>query len=185
MYAEAENEINGGPSADAYNAINMVRRRGFGQSINTPNVTVDIPSGLNSDDFFKAIMKERSLEFGGEGLRKYDLIRWNKLAAKLDEAKATLNTLGDRTGIFATVPSSMYAIIGAKGDDYTIWTNSYYAKQPSAQPANTLKISWAGTGVKGIALNLAKGFKTGKSELLPISQSIRDVNPNLTQNPGY
>jgi hypothetical protein len=31
----------------------------------------------------------------------------------------------------------------------------------------------------------AMGFTPGKSELMPIPQTQRDVNPNLTQNPGY
>ena len=42
MFAEAENEING-PTAAAYNAINLVRRRAFGNSNN------DIPAGLSKD----------------------------------------------------------------------------------------------------------------------------------------
>ncbi|HMK27674.1 MAG TPA: RagB/SusD family nutrient uptake outer membrane protein, partial [Chitinophagaceae bacterium] len=75
MFAEAENELNG-PTAAAYNAINMVRRRGYGKPINTPDATVDIPAGLTKANFFKYIVRERSLELGGEGVRKYDLIRW-------------------------------------------------------------------------------------------------------------
>src|SRR4030095_4413023 len=55
MFAEVENEMNNGPNAGAYNAINMVRRRGYGKALNSPNATVDIPSGLNKAEFFKAI----------------------------------------------------------------------------------------------------------------------------------
>jgi hypothetical protein len=40
MFAEAENEISG-PTAAAYNAINQVRRRGYGKSITTADATVD------------------------------------------------------------------------------------------------------------------------------------------------
>jgi len=29
---------------------------------------------LSKDEFFKAIVRERSLELGGEGVRKFDLI---------------------------------------------------------------------------------------------------------------
>ena len=79
MLAEADNELNNGPTAAAYNAINMVRRRGFGKPINTPDVTVDIPSGLSKAAFFDAIVKERALELASEGHRKYDLIRWKLL----------------------------------------------------------------------------------------------------------
>ncbi|HPH33651.1 MAG TPA: RagB/SusD family nutrient uptake outer membrane protein, partial [Chitinophagaceae bacterium] len=49
MFAEAENELNG-PTTAAYNAINMVRRRGFDKPINTPDASVDIPAGLSKAD---------------------------------------------------------------------------------------------------------------------------------------
>jgi len=34
MYAEAANEVNGGPTDSAYNAINLVRRRAYGKELN-------------------------------------------------------------------------------------------------------------------------------------------------------
>ncbi|MDZ7936038.1 MAG: RagB/SusD family nutrient uptake outer membrane protein [Emticicia sp.] len=39
-------------------------------------------------EFFNAIVNERYLEFGSEGIRKFDLLRWNLLAAKIAEARA-------------------------------------------------------------------------------------------------
>ena len=45
MIAEAENHING-PTATAYNAINQVRRRGFGLNPNTPVVSVSVLNNL-------------------------------------------------------------------------------------------------------------------------------------------
>ena len=51
----------------------------FDVAIATPDATVDLPAGLSKAAFFDAIVKERSLELGGEGIRKYDLIRWNLL----------------------------------------------------------------------------------------------------------
>ena len=41
--------------------------------------------GLSKTTFFDAIVKERSLELGGEGVRKFDLIRWNLLAKKITD----------------------------------------------------------------------------------------------------
>lgn len=79
MFAEADNEVNNGPTSDAYKAINKVRSRAYGLLLPTPpNPTVDanLPSGLDILDFRTAIQKERSLELGFEGLRRFDLIRW-------------------------------------------------------------------------------------------------------------
>ncbi|QEC56323.1 RagB/SusD family nutrient uptake outer membrane protein [Flavisolibacter ginsenosidimutans] len=41
MFAEADNEING-PTARSFDALNMVRRRGFGLSVTTPAVSVSV-----------------------------------------------------------------------------------------------------------------------------------------------
>ena len=105
--AEAENEING-PTALAYNAINMVRRRGYGKPISTTDLTVDLPAGLSKTAFFDAVVKERALELGGEGVRKYDLIRWNLLATKLAETKAALLAMSTGSGIYSNYPTRMF-----------------------------------------------------------------------------
>lgn len=190
MFAEAENELNG-PTAAAYNAVNQVRRRGFGQSITAPNAAVDLPSGLSKADFFKAIVKERSLELGGEGVRKYDLIRWNMLETKINETKAALLAMSTLSAPYNTLPTSMYYRTGSTSDDNRfgatgLWANSFYKAAPSSTPAGTTKIVWLSAAINTTALSrYATGFVTGKSELLPIPQPARDANRNLTQNPGY
>jgi len=78
MQAEAENELNG-PTAIAYNAINQVRRRGFGFPLNVANVISDVPSGLSKSAFRSFIQDERARELCGETLRRLDLIRWGLL----------------------------------------------------------------------------------------------------------
>src|SRR5690606_5129595 len=92
MRAEAENEINDGPTPEAYNAINMVRRRAFGMPLTTPNATVDIPDGLLKDKFFEKIQEERAFELCYEGWRKFDLIRWNILGESLRKAETALKS---------------------------------------------------------------------------------------------
>ncbi|MBK8951010.1 MAG: RagB/SusD family nutrient uptake outer membrane protein [Chitinophagaceae bacterium] len=62
MFAEAENELSGATTA-AYDAINMVRRRGYGKTISTPDATVDIPSGLSKADFFKYLVRKELLNW--------------------------------------------------------------------------------------------------------------------------
>ena len=56
IYAEAVNELNGGPDAEAYNA--------------TPF------SGMNQDEFRSAVLEERARELAYEADRRYDLFRW-------------------------------------------------------------------------------------------------------------
>ena len=46
--------------------------------VGTKSPTTPIESLTNEADFFQAVMDERKWEFGGEGIRKYDLARWNK-----------------------------------------------------------------------------------------------------------
>lgn len=189
MLAEAENEING-PTAAAYNAINQVRRRGFGKSITTVDPTVDLASGLSKAQFFDAIVKERSLELGGEGVRKYDLIRWNLLATKIAETKVALLAMSTFSAPYTGLPASMYYKTTSTSDDNTItgglWANSFYKTAPTATPTGYTKITWISSTVNTTSLaRFATGFITGKSELLPIPQPVRDANFNLTQNKGY
>jgi len=205
MYAEAENELNAGPSASAYDAINQVRRRGYGKSITTVDPIVDLPAGLNKDNFFKALVRERSLELGSEGVRKFDLIRWNKLKDAITETKANLTSMANLTGTNtysymlggpsyatnSTLPISMYFKTGTTLDDKSLYANSFYTTAPTSTPAGTTKVTWlgvAGTANAIIAtsqIRFATNFMTGKGELLPIPQNARDANKNLTQNPNY
>ena len=66
MYAEAQNEINGAPTNDAYTAINQVRTRA-----NIPNLT----EGLSQAAFRDSVFLERRKEFIQEGHRWFDLVR--------------------------------------------------------------------------------------------------------------
>jgi len=185
MNAEAENQLNG-PTAAAYNSINQVRRRGYGKSISTPDATVDLPAGLSQADFFKAIVKERSLELGGEGIRKYDLIRWNLLATTIANTKATLLAMSTLSAPWNTLPTSMYFKTNSTSDDKAAWSNSFYKAAPTSTPTGTTKIVWMSSAINSVALSrFATGFTTGKSELLPIPQPVLDANFNMKQNPGY
>ena len=107
MYAEAENELNG-PTATAYSAVNQVRRRGYGKSLTAVDATVDLPATLSKAIFFDAVVKERSLELGGEGVRKFDLIRWNLLATKLATTKANLLAMSTLSAPYNTLPIAMH-----------------------------------------------------------------------------
>lgn len=77
IYAEAMNEWKKAPTADAYNAVNMVRRRGYGLPVYGASNEADLPVGLSYEDFRDAVRKERAFELAFEGHRRLDLIRWD------------------------------------------------------------------------------------------------------------
>ena len=89
MLAEAENELNG-PTALAKECLTKVRARAFA---NSPTYGADVTeyvARLNTkEEFFNAIVDERAWEFGSEALRKFDLIRWNLYATKIEQAMRT------------------------------------------------------------------------------------------------
>jgi len=66
-YAEALNEFNDGPTPEAYLYVNKVRERaGVGE----------LPQGLSKEEFRKAVLNERAIEFGYEKVRWFDIVRW-------------------------------------------------------------------------------------------------------------
>lgn len=68
-YAEALNEMNGGPTAEAYQYVNRVRQR----------VDLsDLPADLSQEEFREAVLRERACEFGFEEVRWFDIIRWKR-----------------------------------------------------------------------------------------------------------
>ncbi|CAN5519529.1 RagB/SusD family nutrient uptake outer membrane protein [soil metagenome] len=75
MYAEATNEANNGPTADAYAALNKVRTR----------AGLTVLTGLTYQPFKEAVWLERRLEFTFENMRRFDLVRTGRL---LDAVKA-------------------------------------------------------------------------------------------------
>lgn len=75
IYAEAANMADSGPSTTALEVINQVRRRANGLDINTPNLSIDLPSGLSQLEFDKAVLDERNWELAFELNRWFDLVR--------------------------------------------------------------------------------------------------------------
>lgn len=75
MIAEAENEVNHGPNALAYECINEVRER----------AGISKLSGLDEAGFRKAIKDERAMELCFEYTRRSDLIRWGDYYALMQE----------------------------------------------------------------------------------------------------
>ena len=129
MLAEAENELNG-PTAIAKEALTKVRARAFA---NSPTYNDDVTAYVNAlnskEDFFNAIVDERAWEFGSEALRKFDLVRWNLYAKKIEEAMYTALCWGiacnedlmNDESVLEKYPEAV---------NYTTWANKlWYAKK--------------------------------------------------------
>jgi starch-binding outer membrane protein, SusD/RagB family len=179
MFAEADNEINNGPSAAAIDALRKVRLRAFGGNAALVGTIPTTKAG-----FFDAVVKERAWELASEGHRKYDLIRWNMLAQKIAETKTQLAAMAARQAPYNTLPATMYF---RTGQTTMQWAGSFYKPTVTPAPAGHTGVAWVGNGITGtlITNNFAVGFTPNKSELLPIPESAIAANPNLTQNPKY
>lgn len=197
MYAEADNEINHGPSAADIAAFNQVRTRGYGGNASLIGTTPTDYTG-----FFNAIVRERSLEFGGEGIRKYDLIRWNLLGSRIADAKTNLKNLAAATGTFtgsyasntwnfAQLPASAFYKTTSTIATGVIWGNSLYVPTTLTSLTGYTKVAWVTSAIAGVLSSsgssngYAVDFKPNHSELLPIPQSAIAADFNLLQDYGY
>ena len=98
MYAEVLNEINNGPTTEAYNRIDEVRNRA-----NLPDLT----TGLSYQQFKDSLLQERQWEFVMEGQRWYDLVRFGKLKEKVEAAKEGV-IVNDWNILFPIPQSELY-----------------------------------------------------------------------------
>jgi hypothetical protein len=126
MVAEAANEVNGGPTPEAYAAVNAIRTRA-----GIPNMT----AGLSHDLFRDSVFNERRWELSLEGPNGYfDSQRnWAWSKARIEASMAHFNS--------------------------KISTSKF----PKAN----------------------NGPIADKYKLMPIPQRAIDLNPKLTQNPGW
>lgn len=101
LYAEALNEWKGGPTPNAYEAVNMVRARGYGYPSSTK---YKIAEGMDQEQFREAVRLERAYELSFEGHRRTDLVRWGIYYKAIQDTKDILdkwwlearNSLGDK-----------------------------------------------------------------------------------------
>ena len=116
MAAEAINELEGPASASAY--LKPILDR----ALPAAKVTAYMAQATASKDaFFNAIVDQRAFEFAGEMLRKADLIRWNLLGDKLEEAKAKMIQLRNLEGAYADLPSKLYYKTAEDGESLIIY----------------------------------------------------------------
>ncbi len=92
MYAECVNELYGpegsyGGAMSAKNALKEVHDRAFEDKEKAWTRFTSQYDLSSKDGFMEALMQENAWEFTGEGVRKWDLIRWGVLAQKIAQAK--------------------------------------------------------------------------------------------------
>jgi len=198
MFAEADNEVNGAPSTAAQSALMEIKKRAFvGFESRIPVTPTD------HDGFFTAIVKERLLEFGGEGIRKYDLIRWNLMGAKFAETRDKINAFANGTGAYANVPLYVYARAAnysptntAVGEENSLdlygGAASAVLFQPglgsSTAPTGYTAVKWRSSvstsTTSGDAVLFAQ-YYTVEREVFPYPAGSLLYNTKLIQNYGY
>lgn len=185
MYAETENEINNGPTAAAKEALTQVRQRAFSSDMWPLKVNAYIDSVSNSkNSFFDAIVNERGWEFGGEMLRKQDLIRWNMLGQKIGEMKEACRQI-----VFderKDVPNYIFWKYNDDGETITILNPDY-------RIAGTQQVGWSSSYMWGwlkdskyyvsVMDQIAHGYdQTKNNHLYPIASDIINTSNGVLKN---
>ncbi|WEK20928.1 MAG: RagB/SusD family nutrient uptake outer membrane protein [Candidatus Pedobacter colombiensis] len=198
MFAEADNEINGGPSVLAQEALSEVRKRAY---VGFLGRLPAMPTDYNT--FFEAIVKERLLEFGGEAIRKYDLMRWNLMGAKFAETRVKLRQLMNGEGAYVNVPKYVYSkaaaynVVGSQEEFNTLDT---YGGSPavtlfqpglgvSKEPTGYVTKNWRASlneeYITGNSTGFATYFESNKREVFPFHETVLLYNTKIIQNYGY
>lgn len=87
MYAEAEALVQGAPTTDAMEKLNMVHRRAYGYDPTAASpVDFALADYSTNELFLDLVLDERGKETYSEGKRWYDLLRSGKLQEKIMEA---------------------------------------------------------------------------------------------------
>ncbi|MEQ9439358.1 MAG: RagB/SusD family nutrient uptake outer membrane protein [Cyclobacteriaceae bacterium] len=128
IYAEASGRA-GNLTADAWEALNMVRRRAAGLPPTVPDASVDVTSG----DLAELAFAEKKWELAGEYLRWYDLVRMERVEEALGgdarNPRVSIGTVYDASGNATPVPLTEPSnpILGPLGQD------NYFAPIPAQE----------------------------------------------------
>jgi hypothetical protein len=167
-YAEAVFERNGSISdADLDKSVNLVRNRVNKTMPKLSNAFV----AANGLDMRREIRRERTIELIGEGFRTDDLKRWHN-------AVGGPNLGGDNEDPLIGANVMLQSVLGIKwaGTEFqTVWPSQ------SATP----KYSSANIYLDGALITDGSRSFSEKNYLLPIPTTQIQLNPKLTQNPGW
>lgn len=126
IYAEASGRA-GSSGADAFEALNMVRRRAEGLPAGQANSDVDLTSG----DLGELAYTEKKWELAGEYQRWYDLVRMQRVDQALSNRnpQVSIGTTYDASGVGTPTPLTIASnpILGSLG------TDNYFAPIPPGE----------------------------------------------------
>ncbi|MBL6446705.1 RagB/SusD family nutrient uptake outer membrane protein [Fulvivirga sp. 29W222] len=189
MYAEAENELNG-PTGQAQEMLRRVRQRAFPDSVWTEKVDSYINTvSASKESFFDAIVDERAWEFGGEMIRKYELIRWNLYAEKVQETVAGLKKMVDEVDS-GELPQYLYV---RNEPDGTLVIYDLYTKAAPPDIDNWRQMDWIeamidlnqpGSYEEWITRDWAR-YTQPVRYIFPIPTIGIDNSQGVLQNDGY
>jgi len=151
-YAEAKIEA-GQIDQSVLDAINKVRQR---PSVDMPPITTTNPTELRY-----AVRRERKYELSCEGLRLFDIRRW-----EIAENVMNLPVLGRM--------KKSYPSIAPRVDEHG---TSYYDNIPIAQQGESADFKMRVVEIRS--------FDKNRDYLWPIPYVEMDTNSEMTQNPGY
>lgn len=196
LLAEADNEINNGPTALAKEMLTRVRDRAFGKADNKAAMVTEYVNALSTYDAFKnAIINERAWEFGGENIRKFDLVRWNNYSSKVVDAiewirKVSMNyqQVSIRNGEFIYDKNQEIEPMNVANRLYYNYVNgtvkfenNYFTyRNPKESPYNTAE-SLADDDIKDAGATF-DGLKY--ANFLSAMMSVSDTDPETKQKYG-
>ena len=149
--------------------------------------------------FMDAIMDENAWELAGEGVRKFDLIRWNELSNKIDEFKEAYKecvNLADQAGGYPSKVYYKYKTTAVYADQEIDMNSINWYEKPSSTSGFESKDFWGkelndSKGQEQLTINLPS-ISSGLNKevknryLLPIaSTTISTSNGNLYNSYGY
>lgn len=179
MFAEAETWLNNGPTQEAIAALKLVRRRAYKGN----EAIVDAETyPTDNDGFMQVVMQERSWELGTEGIRKWDLIRWNKLGEVINATKTAYENFRNDESI----PKYVYflPVSDPEQENPKVFGNSSTIPEPYLSQGYIRRDYRNGLS-STITGYFAAGFEFDKDELYPIPIQCITANPALTQHPKY
>lgn len=184
MAAETANELQGPAAAAPF--VKEIRKRAFDPAEWPDKVDAYVDSKNTKEAMFNAIVDEHKFEFCGEMERKQALIRWNLLKDKLDDTKARMYALRDRTGDYADVPEMLYYKYAADDESLIIYGLNRGENTPQPSPEYTSLVYVTPSALNDQKIESIYALDPNTRQFWPIWQVFLDgSNGKLVNDYGY